>query len=104
MVVDALSLYEICDTQSIFSVARIYYLIILPLLSTLVNHTKTILVQNLVFCMISKDSGMQCSDFLLPFNEKNLNFALFRNYIGLPAEATSKLTKSSSQLIDRLEL
>lgn len=48
-------------------------LIILPLLSTLVNHTKTILVQNLVFCMIPRDSGMQCSGFVIPLMCRILN-------------------------------
>lgn len=51
-------------------------LIILPLLSTLVNHTKTILVQNLVFCMIPRDSGMQCSGFVIPLMCRILNRGL----------------------------
>lgn len=41
-------------------------LTILPLLSTLVNHTKTIYgAEPVVFCMISRDSGMQCSGFVI---------------------------------------
>lgn len=51
-------------------------MIILPLLSTLVNHTKTILVQNLVFCMIPRDSGMQCSGFVIPLMCRILNRGL----------------------------
>lgn len=38
----------------------------LPLLSTLVNHTKTKYgAEPVVFCMISRDSGMQCSGFVI---------------------------------------
>lgn len=74
-------------------------LIILPLLSTLVNHTKTILVQNLVFCMISRDSGMQCSGFVIPLMCKILNRVWLRNYIGLHSSVTTPQKSLLSQLI-----
>lgn len=74
-------------------------LIILPLLSTLVNHTKTILVQNLVFCMISRDSGMQCSGFVIPLMCKILNRVWLRNYIGLHSSVTTPRKSLPPQLI-----
>lgn len=77
----------VCDTQSIFLavsqhdffflVGSRYWILpvcrvrlitrrFLPLLSTLVNHTKTKYgAEPVVFCMISRDSGMQCSGFVI---------------------------------------
>lgn len=107
-----------CDTQLVFlasqtiekqkmipnartriAVLSFCYLIILPLLSTLVNHTKTILVQNLVFCMISRDSGMQCADFVISLVCEILNRFWLRNYIGLHSSVSTPLESLPPQLI-----
>lgn len=56
-------------------------------------------MQNLVFCMISRDSGMQCSGFVIPLMCKILNRVWLRNYIGLHSSVTTPQKSLLSQLI-----
>lgn len=52
----------------------------LPLLSTLVNHTKTVRGKQ-VFCMISRDRGMQYGRFVCTSQIKVLNCSPLSHYI-----------------------